>query len=102
MSDIGLSDMLQEDVKLIECKRHTVIYTKEKPCKWCVLEKKGIKHKHITESMHVHEAWYDEAQKMTAEQLPAFIQHLLTDYDHDYGTICHAVAAAAIAGAQAI
>lgn len=56
----------------------------------------------ITEEMGVHKAWYEEARKITPETLPAFIKKLAEDYTHDYGTVCHAVAAAAIAGAQAI
>jgi hypothetical protein len=56
----------------------------------------------ITEESGAHKAWYEEARKVTAETLPAFVAHLLNDYHHDYGTICHAVAAAALAGAMAV
>lgn len=56
----------------------------------------------ITEEQGAHKPWYDEAQTMTVERLPEFIRKLTQDYEHDYGTICHACAAAAIAAAQAV
>jgi|WetSurMetagenome_2_1015567.scaffolds.fasta_scaffold187732_2 hypothetical protein len=56
----------------------------------------------ITEDDKVQDEWYKEAKTITEETLPAFIHKLINDYVHDYGTICHAVAAAAIAGAYAI
>jgi hypothetical protein len=56
----------------------------------------------ITEKDGVHPKWYVEAKKQTAETLPEFIRHLIEDYGHDYGTICHAIAAAAVAGAYAV
>jgi hypothetical protein len=56
----------------------------------------------ITEKDRVQDEWYKEAKTITEETLPAFIHKLINDYVHDYGTICHAVAAAAIAGAYAI
>lgn len=58
--------------------------------------------KEITEKMGVHEDWYEEAKEITPENLDEFIKKLTEDYNHDYGTICHACAAAAIAGATAI
>lgn len=51
----------------------------------------------ITEEMKVHEEWYEKAKKVTLEELPSFINHLVNDYGHDYGTICHALTAGAIA-----
>lgn len=56
----------------------------------------------ITEEMGVHKAWYDEAKRMTPEALPAFVTKLTTEFHHDYGTICHAAAAAAVGAAWAI
>lgn len=53
--------------------------------------------KTITEADKVHEQWYELAKKQTLETLPAFIDGLLNDYKHDYGTICHAFAAGGIA-----
>ena len=41
-------------------------------------------------------------KKQTVETLPEFIKKLIEDYVHDYGTICHAVAASAIAAANAV
>jgi hypothetical protein len=56
----------------------------------------------ITEEMKVHEQWFEEAKETTLEKLPDFINHLLLDYGHDYGTICHAITAGAIATAWAM
>ena len=56
----------------------------------------------ITEKDGVHQEWYKEAKRQTLESLPAFLRHLTEDYIHDYGTICHALAAAAIAAAAAL
>lgn len=47
--------------------------------------------------MKVHLGWYEEARKQTLETLPTFLNHLMNDYQHDYGTICHALAAGGIA-----
>ena len=56
--------------------------------------------KPITEEMNVHEEWYKQVDKIkTAEDLMAFVNHVLNDYNHDYGTACHAAAACALAGA---
>jgi hypothetical protein len=56
----------------------------------------------ITEEMNVHAEWYKEAQDQTLETLPAFLQKLATEFEHDYGTICHALASSAIASAWAM
>ena len=56
----------------------------------------------ITEEQNVHPAWYEEARKQTVKTLPAFIKKLTEEYEHDYGTICHAIAAAAIGAAWAV
>ena len=56
----------------------------------------------ITEEMKIHEVWYKEAKDMTLEGLPEFINHLMNDYGHDYGTICHAMTAGGIATMNAI
>lgn len=57
----------------------------------------------ITESDKVHEAWYVEAKEVrTPEDLAAFATRMREDYQHDYGTICHAAAACAIAAAWCI
>lgn len=48
-------------------------------------------------------SWYDEARSpnMTADALPGFIRQVVDGYQHDYGTICHAIAACALAAATA-
>lgn len=63
---------------------------------------KGVMVKKITEEMGIHKAWYAEAREMTADKLPEFIRRLSHDYEHDYGTICHAIAAAAVGAAWAV
>lgn len=55
----------------------------------------------ITEEMHLEKEWFDQASKQTLKTLPDFVNHLMNDYKHDYGTVCHAVAACAIAAAWA-
>lgn len=49
--------------------------------------------KEITEEEHLEIEWYEEAKKQTLETLPQFMNHVLNDYKHDYGTICKAIAA---------
>jgi hypothetical protein len=56
----------------------------------------------INEEMKMHEEWFKEAKDMTMEKLPEFLRHLMEDYQHDYGTICHALGAGAIATAWAL
>lgn len=56
----------------------------------------------ITEEMGVHKQWFEEAQKQTVETLSEFVRHLVEDYEHDYGTICHAITAAGLAGMYAV
>lgn len=54
----------------------------------------------ITEEMHLEKEWFEEAKKIeTVEDLAKFVNHMLNDYNHDYGTCCYAVAACAVAGA---
>lgn len=48
----------------------------------------------ITEADHLEKEWFEEAKKQTIETLPKFINHLMDDYIHDYGTWVKAVAAA--------
>lgn len=41
------------------------------------------------------EVWKEEASNIeTPDQLAAFVTKLTTEYEHDYGTICHAMHAA--------
>jgi len=54
----------------------------------------------ITEEMHLEKEWFEQASQIkTIDQLTEFINHLLGDYEHDYGTACHAIGAAAVATA---
>lgn len=48
----------------------------------------------ITEKDHLEKEWLKEANEQTLETLPKFINHLMNDYGHDYGTCVKAVAAA--------
>jgi len=45
--------------------------------------------------------WEKEAKEMTIGSLPSFIEKLTTHYEHDYGTVCRAIACVAIASANA-
>lgn len=49
--------------------------------------------KKITEKDHFENDWYKAAEKQTLKTLPQFMNHVLNDYWHDYGTICKAIAA---------
>jgi hypothetical protein len=60
------------------------------------------KRKTIKEEDNEQQQWYQDARKMTLKELPKFVKHLADDYDHDYGTICHAITAASIASAWAL
>ena len=53
----------------------------------------------ITEEMHLEKEWFARASKMELKDLPAFIDEMMNKYGHDYGTVCHAVAACALAAA---
>lgn len=57
--------------------------------------------KKISEEQHLEKIWFKEAEEQTIETLPQFINHIMNDYDHDYGTICHAIAACSLAAAWA-
>lgn len=64
--------------------------------------KKGNEVQTITEEMGIQNEWYEAAKDVTIETLPEFLRHLIEDYSHDYGTICHAISAASIAAAYAV
>lgn len=57
--------------------------------------------KAITEKMHLEKEWFEQARRQTLETLLEFINHVMNDYCHDYGTICHAVSACALAAVYA-
>lgn len=47
----------------------------------------------ITEEMGIHKGWYIDARQQTLDSIEDFANHLMNDYIHDYGTVCHAIAA---------
>lgn len=55
----------------------------------------------INEEQHLEKIWFEEAKVQTIETLTSFINHIMNDYEHDYGTICHALSACALAAAHA-
>lgn len=58
----------------------------------------GAARQAITEEQGIHKQWYEDAEKVeNLDQLMGFLKHLLEDYQHDYGTICHALSAGAVA-----
>jgi len=50
----------------------------------------------------IQDEWDSKTGDITLETLPGFLDELVTRYDHDYGTICHAMATAATAAAKAV
>jgi hypothetical protein len=58
--------------------------------------------KKISEDMNLQSEWYELAKKQTLASLPAFVSGLANDYEHDFGTIIHAVAASALAASHAV
>ena len=50
----------------------------------------------------VIEDWYTRAGEMAPDGLAEFLRHLQEDFEHDYGTICHAITAGALATASAM
>lgn len=57
--------------------------------------------KRITEEDGIHKDWYKKNPK-NLEELMKFLKSLQEDYSHDYGTICHALAAGAVATCHAL
>lgn len=55
----------------------------------------------INEEMRPEKEWFEQAKKQTLETLPEFVRHVMNDYGHDYGTVCHAISACALAAAWA-
>lgn len=47
------------------------------------------------------EQWVADAKNVTKDTLPGFIDKVMNGYEHDYGTVCHAIAACAVATAWA-
>lgn len=52
----------------------------------------------ITEKMGLHKEWYKKASEIELKDLDKFIKKL-NNFEHGYGTACHATAAAAVATA---
>ena len=48
----------------------------------------------ITEEDSIHKEWYQEAEKIRIDTLDGFVKKLVNEYEHDYGTIVHAMTAA--------
>lgn len=53
--------------------------------------------KEITEDMGLQKEWYERAKSMRPEDFPEFFREMTEDYIHDYGTVCHAMAAVGLA-----
>lgn len=57
----------------------------------------------ITEEQGIHKEWMARAKKIqNSQELKDFIDELNKKYSHDYGTICHFIAAAAVGAANAV
>lgn len=54
------------------------------------------------ETQEILTAWRKEARDMTMENLPAFLEKIMKEYIHDYGTICHAISIGGVATMFAI
>lgn len=57
--------------------------------------------KYITEKDHPEKDWYSEAHEVRLNSLREFVDRVMNDYRHDYGTVCKAIAASALAAAYA-
>ena len=53
--------------------------------------------KRITEEMNEQNKWYDKARSVTRTTLKSFIDRIVDGYEHDYGTIAHAISAVGLA-----
>lgn len=53
--------------------------------------------KPITEDMNLQDEWFKKAKSMKPDDFPEFFRELTEDYEHDYGTVCHAMAAIGLA-----
>ena len=53
--------------------------------------------KPITEDMRLQDEWYKCAYNMKPDDFSEFFRELTEDYEHDYGTVCHAMAAVGLA-----
>ena len=53
--------------------------------------------KAITEDMGLQKGWCERAKSMKPDDFPEFFREMTEDYIHDYGTVCHAMAAVGLA-----
>lgn len=58
----------------------------------------------ITEESHreLIDVWYQDAKKQTMETIGPWLNGLMNQYNHDYGTVCHAIAAGMIGAMRAM
>ena len=56
----------------------------------------------VREEDNPQEEWYKQAENISFEELPKFLNHMLNHYAHDYGTVCHAIVASLSAVAHAM
>lgn len=98
--------MKTTDPKLIDAKGNCVLCSGDGlsagDCPGCGKRKLIPGLKAITEELRLQDGWMQTAKEMTLEKLPAFLRMLTEEYQHDYGTIVHAIAAAAVAAATAV
>src|SRR5699024_9417415 len=57
----------------------------------------AMSRKPITEDMRLQDEWYKRAYNMKPDDFPDFFREMTEDYIHDYGTVCHAMAAVGLA-----
>lgn len=63
----------------------------------------STKPKEITENdKAIIDGWYKRARDIQPDEVGEFVRHLCEDYRHDYWTVVHACAAAAVASAWAV
>lgn len=55
----------------------------------------------VAEEMRFRQEWANEAETQTMETLPAFMNHLMNDYEHSYESIVYALAACALGAVYA-
>jgi len=90
-NDCQIGEVIQVEVKMPITR---IIRRKFNDIKYSIIAKRRIL---ITEESGTHEEWYKEARNIrNIKQLKKFIKKMKS-YNHDYGTICHAMTAAALA-----
>lgn len=70
----------------------------EQEKKWFLFDENYGEQVEVKEEDHIHSLWYEEARACkTMDDLVHFMERLAKKYIHDYGTICHAMAASMVA-----